>query len=69
LKNLDKSSPDYLGASFAALADPNWRALLTRPASGETSFTELAEPFEGSGRRPAQGLAGHYLPHAHFARD
>lgn len=35
-----------LDATFAALADPTRRAILTRLASGEASVTELAEPFE-----------------------
>lgn len=34
-----------LDATFAALADPTRRAILTRLASGEASVTELAEPF------------------------
>ena len=38
-------STDYLSATFAALADPTRRAILSRLASGETSVTELAEPF------------------------
>ena len=41
-------SPDSLSATFAALADPTRRAILARLASGETSVTELAEPFEMS---------------------
>jgi DNA-binding transcriptional ArsR family regulator len=36
---------DQLSATFAALADPTRRAILARLASGETSVTELAEPF------------------------
>src|ERR1700686_2142047 len=40
-------SPD-LNITFAALADPTRRAILTRLASGEASVTELAEPFEMS---------------------
>ncbi|MHB8454629.1 MAG: ArsR/SmtB family transcription factor [Acidiferrobacterales bacterium] len=36
---------DRLSATFAALADPTRRAILARLASGETSVTELAEPF------------------------
>lgn len=40
--------PDHLSATFAALADPTRRAILARLASGETSVTELAEPFEMS---------------------
>ena len=38
--------PDHLSATFAALGDPTRRAILARLASGETSVTELAEPFE-----------------------
>lgn len=34
-----------LDATFAALADPTRRALLTRLAAGEASVMELAEPF------------------------
>lgn len=41
-------SPDPLSAIFAALADPTRRAILARLVSGETSVTELAEPFEMS---------------------
>lgn len=37
---------DPLSATFAALADPTRRAILARLASGETSVTELAEPFD-----------------------
>jgi DNA-binding transcriptional ArsR family regulator len=40
--------PDTLTATFAALADPTRRAILARLASGETSVTELAAPFEMS---------------------
>ncbi len=39
---------DHLTASFGALADPTRRAILARLASGETSVTELAKPFEMS---------------------
>jgi len=39
---------DRLSATFAALADPTRRAILARLASGETSVTELAAPFEMS---------------------
>jgi len=41
-------SPDQLSATFAALADPTRRAILARLAAGETSVTELAEPFDMS---------------------
>jgi len=36
---------DRLSTTFAALADPTRRAILARLATGETSVTELAEPF------------------------
>jgi DNA-binding transcriptional ArsR family regulator len=39
---------DRLSATFAALADPTRRAILARLASGETSVTELAQPFDMS---------------------
>jgi DNA-binding transcriptional ArsR family regulator len=39
-------SPDSLSATFAALADPTRRAILARLALGETSVSELAEPFD-----------------------
>jgi DNA-binding transcriptional ArsR family regulator len=38
-------APERLDATFAALADPTRRAILTRLASGEASVTELAKPF------------------------
>jgi DNA-binding transcriptional ArsR family regulator len=34
-----------LNSTFAALADPTRRAILSRLASGEASVNELAEPF------------------------
>src|SRR3981081_1635367 len=39
---------DHLSTAFGALADPTRRAILARLASGETSVTELAEPFQMS---------------------
>jgi DNA-binding transcriptional ArsR family regulator len=39
---------DHLSTTFAALADPTRRAILARLASGQTSVTELAEPFDMS---------------------
>src|ERR1051326_2856670 len=39
---------DHLSTTFAALADPTRRAILARLASGETSVTKLAEPFDMS---------------------
>jgi DNA-binding transcriptional ArsR family regulator len=38
-------SSESLDATFAALADPTRRAILTRLARGETTVMELAEPF------------------------
>ena len=40
--------PDQLSSTFAALADPTRRAILARLSLGETSVTELAEPFQMS---------------------
>jgi DNA-binding transcriptional ArsR family regulator len=39
---------DPLSATFAALADPTRRAILARLTVGESSVTELAEPFDMS---------------------
>ena len=39
---------DTLDNTFAALADPTRRAILTRLAGGEASVNELADPFEMS---------------------
>lgn len=39
---------DQLSLTFAALADPTRRALLTRLAKGEATVSELAEPFSVS---------------------
>jgi DNA-binding transcriptional ArsR family regulator len=36
---------EQLSRTFAALADPTRRAILTRLADGEATVTELAEPF------------------------
>jgi DNA-binding transcriptional ArsR family regulator len=41
-------TPDRLSMKFAALADPTRRAILARLALGETSVTDLAEPFDMS---------------------
>lgn len=38
-------SNDRLSHTFAALADPTRRAILARLIQGETSVTELAQPF------------------------
>jgi DNA-binding transcriptional ArsR family regulator len=42
------TATDRLDRTFAALADPTRRAILTRLAAGEASVTKLAEPFEMS---------------------
>jgi DNA-binding transcriptional ArsR family regulator len=36
---------DQLNVTFAALADPTRRAILTRLAAGEATVNDLAEPF------------------------
>jgi DNA-binding transcriptional ArsR family regulator len=36
---------DQLSVTFAALADPTRRAILSRLSTGEASVTELAKPF------------------------
>lgn len=36
---------DQLSRTFAALADPTRRSILTRLAEGEATVTELADPF------------------------
>ncbi|MGI8331641.1 ArsR/SmtB family transcription factor [Actinomadura scrupuli] len=38
-------TPDRLDATFAALADPTRRAILSRLVAGEATVTELAAPF------------------------
>ena len=37
--------PDHLSTTYAALADPTRRAILSRLAAGEATVGELAEPF------------------------
>jgi DNA-binding transcriptional ArsR family regulator len=39
------SAPATLDATFAALADPTRRAIVTRLASGDATVLDLAEPF------------------------
>lgn len=39
------TQPDSLSLTFAALADPTRRAILSRLAQGETTVLELAQPF------------------------
>src|SRR5919201_18310 len=42
------TATDRLDRTFSALADPTRRAILARLAAGESSVTELAEPFDMS---------------------
>lgn len=42
------TTSEQLDRTFSALADPTRRAILARLSKGETSVTELAEPFEMS---------------------
>jgi DNA-binding transcriptional ArsR family regulator len=44
-----KPAPDPLSATFAALADPTRRAILSRLADGPATVKELSAPFEMSG--------------------
>ena len=39
---------ESISSTFSALADPTRRAILARLAMGDTSVTELAQPFEMS---------------------
>ena len=55
-------SVDVLDKTFAALADPTRRAILTRLASGEATVTELAAPFDMS--QPAISKHLKVLEHA-----
>ena len=38
--------PDPLSSTFAALADPTRRAILSRLTEGQATVSELAEPFD-----------------------
>jgi DNA-binding transcriptional ArsR family regulator len=40
---------DHLSSTFAALADPTRRAILSRLATGQATVKQLAEPFSISG--------------------
>jgi DNA-binding transcriptional ArsR family regulator len=42
---MNTNSDDQLNVTFAALADPTRRAILTRLAAGEATVNVLAEPF------------------------
>jgi DNA-binding transcriptional ArsR family regulator len=48
---------DQLSATFAALADPTRRAILSRLALGEASVNELAAPFDVSVRAVSKHVA------------
>ena len=56
------TASDRLDATFAALADPTRRAILSRLATGEASVTELARPFSMS--QPAISKHLKVLEHA-----
>jgi DNA-binding transcriptional ArsR family regulator len=47
---------DQLNSTFAALADPTRREILTRLAKGEATVNELAEPFPISVQAVSQHL-------------
>ncbi|MGD0142481.1 MAG: metalloregulator ArsR/SmtB family transcription factor [Rhizomicrobium sp.] len=57
-------TPDRLSIKFAALADSTRRAILARLTLGETSVTDLAEPFDMS--LPAVSKHLKVLEHAGF---
>lgn len=44
---------DSLSQTFAALADPTRRAMLAKLAKGETTVSDLAQPFLGDMSLPA----------------
>jgi DNA-binding transcriptional ArsR family regulator len=44
-----RAAPDSLSATFAALADPTRRAILSRLADGPATVKELSAPFDMSG--------------------
>ncbi len=68
---------DELSLSFAALADPTRRAILTRLSAGEATVGQLAEPFaltqqaiskhlkvlERAGHLPVPHRSGQAVPH------
>jgi DNA-binding transcriptional ArsR family regulator len=65
-----KYSDDPLSAVFGALADPTRRAILARLARGQSTVSELAEPFDMS--LPAVSKHLNVLEHAgllHRSRD
>ena len=47
-RSFGRADASQLDATFAALADPTRRAILTRLATGQASVTELAAPFDMS---------------------
>jgi|SRR5947209_13867150 DNA-binding transcriptional ArsR family regulator len=53
---------DHLSITFAALADPTRRAILSRLADGEATVNELAEPFPITVQAISKHL--HVLEHA-----
>lgn len=59
---MTKSASDRLSSTFAALADPTRRAILSRLATGDASVSELAKPFDMS--MPAVSKHLRVLEHA-----
>src|ERR1700685_3033106 len=45
---MQMTTTDHLSSTFAALADPTRRAILSRLAMGEAPVNELAQPFQMS---------------------
>jgi len=41
-----QAAADHLSTTFQALADPTRRAILARLTAGETSVSDLAQPFQ-----------------------
>jgi DNA-binding transcriptional ArsR family regulator len=54
---MNTDSADRLSLTFAALADPTRRAILTRLADGEATVNELAQPFPMSVQAVSKHLA------------
>jgi DNA-binding transcriptional ArsR family regulator len=54
---MNTNPADRLSLTFAALADPTRRAILTRLADGEATVNELAEPFPISVQAVSKHLA------------
>jgi DNA-binding transcriptional ArsR family regulator len=48
MRSTNRKSSDRLSVTFAALADPTRRAILSHLTAGQATVTELAEPFDMS---------------------